>query len=589
MIKYDFIVYHADVPAFLEELQQLGVADTHRSPKPVDEHSSTLMEQAIRYTAACKKLNKISPETPEPATREYTAEHILKRTEELFAEREQLTERKFKLAQEIELARPWLTWDCSAMDRLKELGLTPHFYTVPEKSYNEAWEKEHIVKVINRNKGKVYFTVLEQEGEPFTFRAQEVKFPSAPAEILENEQASIATRMDIIQQKLEKYALLKDRLEERLANITEDLEVYLTGKSARPQAADTLMIITAFIPEDNNEAVVQFLDRQQVVYVSEAATIDDDPPVALKNNRFSRLFEPVGAMFMPPKYDELDVTKFFSPFYMLFFGFCLGDIGYGLIILLIATLGKFMLPPKMKPMLSLGQLLGIGAIIMPVLSGTFFGLKIGELFPATAHLFLDDLQMFYFALAFGGFQVIFAKLVQAFDRMKRYGFAHGLSALGWALLMISAALMILRSGVGLPIPQISILLTAGISAVCILFFSSLKKNIFKRLWGGITSIYDITGLFGDLLSYIRLFGLATAGGILGFVINTIGSLLWGLPYVGWLVGGLVFLIGHIAVMALSALSAAVHPMRLTFVEFYKNIGFTGGGRIYKPLRKENLK
>jgi V/A-type H+-transporting ATPase subunit I len=320
--------------------------------------------------------------------------------------------------------------------------------------------------------------------------------------------------------------------------------------------------------------------------VSEPATLEHRPPIQLKNNKFARLFEPVGDMFMPPHYSELDVTAFFSPFYMLFFGFCLGDIGYGATLLLIATIAKFVMP-AMKKIRSLAQLLGIGAMIMPLFSGTVFGLKISDLFPATKDIFFDDLQMFYFALAFGGLQIIFARAVHAFDQMRRSGFQHGLSSLGWTLLLIDAALMVAQSGLHIAIPPIAITVLLYTSIALILFFSSLSRNIFVRIGKGVTSAYDITGIFGDLLSYIRLFGLATSGGILGFVVNTVGSMCWDVPYVGWLIGGLIFLIGHIAVLALSSLSAAVHPMRLTFVEFYKNIGFTGGGRMYRPLKKTN--
>ena len=97
-------------------------------------------------------------------------------------------------------------------------------------------------------------------------------------------------------------------------------------------------------------------------------------------------------------------------------------------------------------------------------------------------------------------------------------------------------------------------------------------------------MYDITGVFGDMLSYIRLFGLGTSGGILGMVINTLAISLSGVPYIGWLLTIVLLLIGHALVLGLSALGAFVHPMRLTFVEFYKNAGFTGGGRAYKPLK-----
>jgi V/A-type H+-transporting ATPase subunit I len=125
----------------------------------------------------------------------------------------------------------------------------------------------------------------------------------------------------------------------------------------------------------------------------------------------------------------------------------------------------------------------------------------------------------------------------------------------------------------------------GISLILILFFSKTEGNIFKRLFGGITSLYDITGFFGDILSYIRLFGLGTAGGILGMVVNSVAMQFTGIPYVGWVISVLFLIIGHIFVLALSGLGAFVHPLRLTFVEFYKNAGFTGGGKAYKPLSK----
>ncbi len=97
-------------------------------------------------------------------------------------------------------------------------------------------------------------------------------------------------------------------------------------------------------------------------------------------------------------------------------------------------------------------------------------------------------------------------------------------------------------------------------------------------------MYDITGVFGDMLSYIRLFGLGTSGGILGLVVNTLALSLAGVPYVGWLLALVLLLFGHALVLGLSALGAFVHPMRLTFVEFFKNADFTGGGREYKPLK-----
>ena len=118
----------------------------------------------------------------------------------------------------------------------------------------------------------------------------------------------------------------------------------------------------------------------------------------------------------------------------------------------------------------------------------------------------------------------------------------------------------------------------------ILLFSSTEGNFIVRLFKGTASFYDITGVFGDMLSYIRLFGLGTSGGILGMVVNSVAINMLDIPYVGWIFTGIMLIFGHLAVLLLSSLGAFVHPMRLTFVEFYKNAGFTGGGRAYKPLK-----
>ena len=118
-------------------------------------------------------------------------------------------------------------------------------------------------------------------------------------------------------------------------------------------------------------------------------------------------------------------------------------------------------------------------------------------------------------------------------------------------------------------------------------FSDPDINIFARFGKGIWDLYSaITGIFGDVLSYIRLFALSASGGILGYVINSISlPVLHSVPVLGPILFIIIMVIGHGANIALSGLGAFVHPMRLTFVEFYKNAGFEGGGKKYKPYAK----
>ena len=139
------------------------------------------------------------------------------------------------------------------------------------------------------------------------------------------------------------------------------------------------------------------------------------------------------------------------------------------------------------------------------------------------------------------------------------------------------------------IPQNKLVLYLIISAggFLILFFSDPRINVFARIGKGIWDVYStVTGIFGDLLSYIRLFALGLSSAILGFVINDIGMQILGSSKILGPVFFVIFLIiGHTLNILISSLGSFVHPMRLTFVEFYKSAGFMGGGEKYKPFRK----
>ena len=587
MIKYDLLLYHQDTAPFLEKLQSLGVVDVRRSSRPVDAHSVSLLEEINRYSAAYKLLSKVKTNDAEPDdTQGDHPSHLLKRTEELWAEHTQLNEQQAKLVIETGVSRPWGNWETAPVEQLKKMNIIPHFYIAPEKVFTEKakkWEQEYVLKVINRENGKVYFVVLEVQGRPYSFSLPEARLPVASVTVLENELENIALRQHTILRKLAKYALQKERLAVYRNELLEKLDLYLAAQGAQPEVANTLSVLTAFVPEPQNNQMTDFLEQEQIVYLQAEANILDNPPIKLKNNKYSRLFEPIGDMFMPPRYNELDVTAHFSPFYMLFFGFCLGDMGYGITFLLLGTILKWFVP-KMKSILSLVQLLGLGSIVMPLLTGTIFGMKLGELFHIEG-IFFDDMQLFWSAIVFGALHIIFAKLVRAFDAMKRYGFQNGLAPLGWTLVLIGAGLVSASEFLSVPVPSIAITIVLCLGVALFLFFTSTSKNILVRLGKGFAALYDVVGIFGDLLSYIRLFGLATAGGILGFVVNTMGTMIFNIPYIGYVLGGLILIVGHLGVMALSSIGAFVHPMRLTFVEFYKHVEFEGGGRPYKPLKK----
>jgi V/A-type H+-transporting ATPase subunit I len=341
---------------------------------------------------------------------------------------------------------------------------------------------------------------------------------------------------------------------------------------------------------------------------------------------------------------------------MLFFGFCLGDAGYGLIFVIAGLFFRSRVKKQMKPIVTLGVFLGFATVIFGALSGTFFGINlidtgytiteqtlamlgdanipqtiidqlqslegvrfqargdyleavgknIGEENVATyrteilkytqadlnlldrfRHLMQEPLNMFYLSMIIGGVQIIFGKVIAIFNVVKRSGLKHGIAPAGWALLIITLVVFMGGSQFGLldlekarPVYYGLLILSGGM----IVFFNNPGSMILLRPLSAIWDAYGVvTGVFQDILSYIRLFALGISSAVLGFVFNDISSQLLNVPYIGWLFFIILLLFGHSINLFLASLGAFIHPMRLTFVEFYKNAGFSGGGKEYKPF------
>ena len=139
-------------------------------------------------------------------------------------------------------------------------------------------------------------------------------------------------------------------------------------------------------------------------------------------------------------------------------------------------------------------------------------------------------------------------------------------------------------------PYVVIAIPGVILGILLMTYSVLvagmEQLMDNRMVSFVLKLYFIlSGAIGDILSYIRLFALGLSSGILGYVINVIGMQMTGIKYVGWIVGILFLIVGHGVNLLLSGLSSFVHPLRLTFVEFYNNLEFKGGGKDYNPLKK----
>jgi V/A-type H+-transporting ATPase subunit I len=383
------------------------------------------------------------------------------------------------------------------------------------------------------------------------------------------------------------------RLNEYKRSVINDANFYKVSEAANHLADNKIMALEGWIPTEIEADTIAWLNKEDIYFeATEPEKGVDNPPIKLKNRGFARLFEMIGNMYSIPTYWELDMTPFFAPFFVLFFGFCMGDCGYGALLTLVSLI--LIISKKFKDMqnvLWLVFFLGLGTIGMGIISGTFFGIPLLDIDTP----FVNKLKgimfkpnglysAFYVSLIVGIFQILFGMCLKIINQTKMGGFASALSTVGWVILLIGGIVTFFVDGIG---TAFYICLIVG--AIFIFLLNGPLNKIyspFVNIGAGLWDTYNMaTGLLGDILSYIRLFALGLSGSILGLVFNDLAiKMSPDVPVLGTIIMIIILLIGHIMNIALSALSAFVHPMRLTFVEFYKNSGFVGGAKQYEPFK-----
>lgn len=594
MHKYAFLVYHRDFEAFLVKLQELGMIDIQKESRTVSDDERALIALINRYTLAIKELKTRNINSTEVAPLD--SEAIIAEYESLVKEKEQVDNSIRKSLKDLSDVRPWGNFDTNLLKALAEKGLRIRFYISNEKSFSDSLTDEYPIEVINREAGQVYFVWIQGVEENLPIEAIEVKAPAFSFSEKENEISLLRERQSGIEERLNLMSNYTTQIETTKVELVNRLEFNSVRQSAERQAEDKLMVLHGWVPRPKNDEFVKFLESESIIYITERAQKTDNAPILLKNNRFARLFEPIGSLFTSPTYGELDLTPLFAPFFMMFFGFCLGDAGYGVVMLLGASLYKLKAPKNFRPILSLVQWLSLSTILFGALTGTVFGISLVSIdWPFLAkfkNLFFDNDKMFALALGIGAFQILFGMGVKAANQIKLWGWKHSISTISWLVLLVGTIVVYGLSkleGSTIQLLGIEHQVVLGIAAIGILFFNSPGKNPFINFGLGLWDTYGmVTGLFGDILSYIRLFALGLSSAILGNVFN---SLAFGMApdiiIVGPLVTIIILVVGHSINLFMAALGSLVHPMRLTFVEFYKNAGFIGGGKMYQPFKKSN--
>ena len=604
MSKYAFLVFHRDYEAVLHQLRELGVLhiQERRDTREVEELQQIQQERGEVKTLLRQLRPFTEGQDPElhPRLRQRAEGQELSR--ELHGLLELRGQKQQELAGLRAEASEVALWGDFSPERLEELdaaGYQLEFYSMPLARYTEDFEAGHDVLPIAEQAGRKYFVLVRRAGNAA---------PLTEADRLARPARSVAQVEELIAQRREELETLERSITIEAPSHLAELEQYdrvleneLSFGKAQLQAErladERLYLLEGFVPTEQAEHFEQELAKTGCYFKQ----IDFDPatervPIQLKNNSFARSFEFITQLFSLPNYGEIDQTVLIAPFFMLFFGMCFGDAGYGLILLLASTYFRLRNKGGDNSLLSLGQWLGGGAFVVGLVLGSIFGMELPWARDKD-YLFNQD-NMMVIAVVIGLIQVFFGKLVGAYKTSRQQGWRYALSGYAWVLLLIGLGLIYLLPKLEIALPlwlQYGLYGIVGLSVLVAFLYNSPGKNPLINVGSGLwTSYNNASGLLGDALSYIRLFAIGLTGSILGSVFNqlamscipsgadaSIGGIV-----IGWVMALFILAFGHTINFGIALIGAFVHPLRLTFVEYYKNSEFEGGGRPYAPLKRK---
>lgn len=612
MRKFSFFIFEPEYSSFLRQLKALGVVHIKNNTDPQEiERIKAINEEIEDITRLKSRLSTIKSnyplekgQSPDSIPHDGVEQSMLldypaylraiSETDDRIRDlQKELTHHQ----QQYRELEAWGDFDPALIAKLTSAGYSIQFWTVLKSQYNPEWEELYDLEVITTAGRSVYFITVTKDGiSPDLEYAEKINLPKSSLSEL---QVAMNTTKALLKSEQDMLAYLAfhtyilDQKEVELKNEYNLDNAYYQGNRLYD---DKLVILEGWVPEPKAEALEHSLDELDIAYTELAFSDTEDVPIQLTNNRFTRAFEPLVKMFSLPNYNEFDPTPFIAPFFMLFFGICFGDAGYGILLLIAATIFKGKVKPDLKPTVELVQYLGLAGIVIGFFSGSFFGIELVKVpfLASIKEFFIDSNNMMVISLALGLIQIIFAKYVAAFKKKTQSGLSASLSSFAWPTLIVMVLLLVGLPMINISLPTWAEYILWGISGACVLIallWNSPGKNIFLNIGSGLWETYNVaSGLLGDTLSYIRLFAIGLTGAILGQVFNSLAMQVttgveW---YIAFPVGLIILLIGHTINFGLTMISALVHPIRLTYVEYFNNAEYEGGGKPYNPLKQLSL-
>ena len=393
-------------------------------------------------------------------------------------------------------------------------------------------------------------------------------------------------------------ALEKERqeIEQRIAGLGGKRETLLEASDraaialrreeakSRLVGTDKVFLLEGWLPADRCAEIEKTLKPFTCAIETREPTEDEYPqvPVQLKNNKLTRPLNMVTEMYSLPAYGTLDPNPLMAPFFILFYGIMMADMGYGLLMMIASVIISKKYRPKgtSGELFSLLGLCGISTFIMGALTGGFFGDFLTQLVaivsPGTVFalpkLFdpLDDLTMILIgSMALGMVQIVTGMAISLIEKCKRKKFLDAFfEEITWWIVFIGIALLALGKGAAV----------LYVGCALVLLGPIVQGKGWGKLTGVFGSLYNhVTGYFGDILSYTRLMALMLAGSVIAQVFNMLAAM----P--GNVIAFIIIsMLGNAMNFGLNLLGCYVHDLRLQCLEFFNKF-YVDGGKPFRPM------
>ena len=426
--------------------------------------------------------------------------------------------------------------------------------------------------------------------------------------LLDNRAAALEREMEAQKKRLASLGERRDLLRRCVDRSTQ--EINREENKARLIDTDTAFILEGWFPAEQEKDLVQLLNGFTCAWEMEEPTEEEYPqvPIKLKNNPVTAPFTAITEMYAMPAYDSVDPNPLMAPFFILFFGFMMNDIGYGILMVLGTAFFLTKAKPKggMRNMMSMFFMCGISSIFWGCLTGSFFGDFLSKLFELTgasasvpgyhdaAGAFVwfwkplftpinDTIMVMIGSMVLGVIQVFTGMAVSVSMKVRHGQIMDAVSQeIAWYCILIGAGLTIGGPMIpGAPAALGTVGMVLLILGVVLLPVGSILRS--KSALGAVTWIWDayqsISGYFSDILSYLRLMALMMAGSIIASVFNTLGSVFGLAAFI------IVAIIGNALNLVLNLLGCYVHTMRLQCLEFFGRF-YQDGGKAFRPMAVE---